>query len=662
MVGRLLYIPPTAGEKYYLRLLLITKKGAESWQALKTVDGIYYSTFKGACEALGLLSSDAEWENVLNEAVEFQNCSQLRRLFVTILIHNKPSNPFGLWTRFRDSFSEDKTYERSMSLGLRRGEMTTIEEDVDECLHDINDLICESTDGVETLDTYSLPYPRSPRRVLTTMNLLLQEELSYNKETQKQFADEAFASMNEQQRFVWEKVLTLLSQAPETREHSAVFVDAPGGSGKTYTFKAILAKVRSNGEIAIAVAASAIAAILLPGGRTAHSRLKIPIPCNETSMCGFTKRSDVGKLLLQTKLLIWDEAMMQDRSCIECVDRSLQDLHGNTLPFGGVLVVFGGDRRQLLPVVPRASRAQIVNACISRSCLWEHIYKTSLTTNERVMRISANSDYCQYLLSIGEGSAKPHESFKDSVKLLPSLISSSTSLDDFVQWVFPNPNYVDPSSAILSPWNDEVDTINALCLKRMHGELTELHSSDELIDKHQEFLYPVEFLNSIRPQGLPLHSIAVKLGCPVMLIRNLNPKKGLCNGTRLIVTYVSKHLIKATIQNGTHVGEEAWIPRVKLATNESSPAQFTRLQFPISLAFAITINKSQGQSLNRVGIYLPRPVFSHGALYVALSRCTDPLGINIYIIQTDGIQDGSLEHPFTTNIVFDEVIRTGFRS
>jgi len=660
MVGRLLYVPPTAGEKYYLRLLLMHQKGPESWEALKTVDGICHLTFKGACEALGLLSSDTEWENVMDEAVSFQVCSQLRKLFVTILIHNKPSNPLNLWNRFRESLAEDKTYERSVCLGLSRGEISIIDEDLDECLHDINDLIRDSTDGAETLNTYSLPLPHAPRRVLTPTNSLLRQELNYDTSIQQQLAEDAYASMNEQQRCVWEKVLTLLYQPPETRAHSAVFVDAPGGSGKTFTFKAILAKVRSNGDIAIAIAASAIAAILLPGGRTAHSRLKIPIPCNETTMCGFTRRNDLGKLLLQTKLLIWDEAMMQDRSCIECVDRSLQDLYGNTLLFGGILVVFGGDRRQLLPVVQRGSRAQIVNACISRSYLWEHICKMTLITNERVMRVSSNTEYCKYLLSIGEGSATPYQSIKDSVKLLPNLVCMSPKLDDFIKWVFPNPDNFDSSSAILSPWNDEVDTVNLLCLDRMMGTSIQLNSSDVLIDEKELFLYPVEFLNSLRPQGLPSHSIMLKLGCPIMLIRNLNPQKGLCNGTRLIVTYASKHLIKATIQNGTHIGDEAWIPRVRLSTSESSPAQFTRLQFPINLAFAITINKSQGQSLHRVGIYLPRPVFSHGALYVALSRCTDPLGISIYIIQDNDIQDGHSDNPHTKNIVYDEIIRIGF--
>ena len=147
-----------------------------------------------------------------------------------------------------------------------------------------------------------------------------------------------------------------------------------------------------------------------------------------------------------------------------------------------------------------------------------------------------------------------------------------------------------------------------------------------------------------------------------MLIRNINPKEGLCNGTRLTVTYISNNLVKGLIQNGTHIGREAWIPRITLSTNELSPCQFTRRQFPIVLAFAITINKSQGQSLDKIGIYLPKPVFSHGALYVALSRCTNQRNIRLFILPIKGVQCGNieLEEAYTENVVYEEIIRSGF--
>ena len=110
-----------------------------------------------------------------------------------------------------------------------------------------------------------------------------------------------------------------------------------------------------------------------------------------------------------------------------------------------------------------------------------------------------------------------------------------------------------------------------------------------------------------------------------MLIRNLTINDGLCNGTRMKIIGLFKFNIKVEIISGTHAGNCLFIPRIMLDTGEILTLLFIlyRRKFPIVLAFAITINKSQGQSLEKVGICFRRPLFSHGQLYVALSRCKD---------------------------------------
>jgi hypothetical protein len=111
------------------------------------------------------------------------------------------------------------------------------------------------------------------------------------------------------------------------------------------------------GLIAISTATLGIAASIMPGGSTAHSRFNIPIKLTDHSMCGFTKQSGTTELLKQASLIIWDEVTMTKRQAVEMLDRSLRDIMGCPLPFGGKVVVFGGDFRQVLPVVTRGTRA-----------------------------------------------------------------------------------------------------------------------------------------------------------------------------------------------------------------------------------------------------------------------------------------------------------------
>ena len=345
-IGRLVAALPAEGERYYLRILLNHVRGATSFDDLRTIDGVVFSTFREATERRGLIEADDSISDCLTEAATFQMPYALRRLFATVLAFCEVTNVRALWNNHFEAMSDDFRRENisdeaieKLVLGDIRYFLYSVGKDIK--TFDLPDLL--DADDLDSLEARELS-----------------EEMSI--EVAKEDL-ELQATLNNEQQLALDEIMDhVLNQ-----KGKVFFIDGPGGTGKTYLYKALLAKVRSMGLIAIATATSGIAASIMPGGRTAHSRFKIPINVQEDTVCNFSKQSGTAELLRRASLIIWDEVAMKKWQAVEALDRSLQDITGCRSQFGGKVIVFGGDFRQVLPVVMSGTRAQIVNATLIKS-------------------------------------------------------------------------------------------------------------------------------------------------------------------------------------------------------------------------------------------------------------------------------------------------------
>jgi hypothetical protein len=502
-----------------------------------------------------------------------------------------------------------------------------------------------------------LGYPNCP---------LIAEQLDYDAAAESTHASQEYEILNNDQRHAFD----CITHSAIHTENKLFFLHGHGGTGKTRTYNAICSELRGRGLIVLCVASSGIAALLIPGGRTAHSMFKIPIDTlSSESFCTIPKNSQRADLLCQTSLILWDETGPQHRHAIKALERTCRDIRNDERCFGGISVVLGGDFLQTLPVIPHGERADIVAACIKSSALWNHVQILHLRENMRLRNsdgylTEADRRFASWLLDIGYGRHLPDGSDSGNVELPGNAVM--TNPNNFISSIYPSISSDPPPSPayflnrnILAPRNADVTDLNNSILSLMFGDDIVVYSADSVVEERGADIsltesntppIPPEFLRSINSGSLPPGELKMKIGCPLILLRNLDPSHGLCNGTRLILLKASTHVLEVCIIGGDHDSESAFIPRISLYPTDTRDIafKFRRRQFPVRLAFAMSINKAQGQSIHHVGLDLRQGVFAHGQLYVALSRATSYDRINILL---------SPDAPITTaNVVYKEVL------
>lgn len=584
---------------------------------------IICETYRKACQKRGLLENDEHWDMAMSKG--HSTAKRLRHLFSILLTTCAVSNPKQLWEKYKKDLNEDILRRVRRENPTMQIEYTT--EIYNMALILLEDQ-CLSMAG-RGLDKCGMPTPQ--RNENNNLSKEIQREMNYNTNEMEAYVAAKEPLLNKDQREAYNKVMKMIRAG----NGGLCFLDAPGG--KTFLINLLLATVRKEKKMAVAVVSSGIASTLLEGGRTVHSSFKLPLNLakEEYPVCNITKRSGMAKVLQECKVIVWDECTMSHKRVLEAINRTLQDIRENQSLMGGTVVLLAGDFRQTLPVIPRSTPADELNACLKVSHLWRHVKKMSLTRNMRVylQRQDGQGEFSVKLLELGNGKI-PAEKETGMIEFPKKFCNVVRTEEELAENVFPNivENYRNhewlSERAILASKNQSVNEINEKILKLLPGEIKRYKSIDTVTEVEQAVVYPIEFLNSMEPPGFPPHNLHLKKRAPIMLLRNLDPPK-LCNGTRLCIKNLYAHIIEATILTGCTKGEDIYIPRIPLIPNEMS-FEFKRLQYPIRLAFAMSINKAQGQTLAVADINLKEPCFSHGQLYVACSRVGNPKNFYIY--------------------------------
>lgn len=410
------------------------------------------------------------------------------------------------------------------------------------------------------------------------------------------------------------------------------------------------------------------AALLVGGGQTCHSKFRIPIPTNLGSISKIAANSAQAEQLRACMLFIIDEASMVSCAMLDCIDKLLRDLMGVNIPFGGKVMLLTGDFRQCAPVSENENIEASILMSLKKSSLWPVFNPMALVEN---LRADANErEFKDWLLDIGNG--RSHRYDGEHMIRLPDRVVCRGSLIDEVfgpgQLVLDDQNRL--NNAILCPTNKDSLEINEVILARLAGPNRSFLSTTHILDRETDAVldsedHPIEAALRCTPRAFPPHVLNLKVGAIVMLLKNWSLADGLCNGTRFRVVECHLHAIKVAVLNGPNAGREFLFCRTEFRSPLTEAGlRISRFQFPFRLAFAMTINKSQGQTFNRVGLLLRKPVFAHGQLYVAASRVRNFDSLRI-LVQTHDLglfrqgelrgydQDGGV---YTKNVVYRELL------
>ena len=352
---------------------------------------------------------------------------------------------------------------------------------------------------------------------------------------------------------------------------------------------------------------------------------------------------------------------MANRAVLACVEECCRRVMNSNEPFGGKVVVLLGDFRQTCPVIPRGTKADVLNACISRCHFWPLFSISRLITP---IRNAEDPEFASFVDRVGDGAGP-------NVNL--SFLSHTADIDDVIGFVYDQNIVRDPAAClrrcILAPTHVQVDRYNTAVLDLLPSDPRQYHAADSLEERNEVAegtnLDPdvdsplpnpdavLDYVRYQRPNGMPDYNLRVKVGGIYRLLRNFSIDLGLVKNARVVIVGLGSKLITVRVLQSSQTCDaitpgDILLPRITFKEQLRSGHTLCRRQFPLAPAYASTFHSCQGLTLDRVGIDLTQDVFTHGQLYTALSRIKHRSHV---IVRLPG-----LEHLTTTNVTYKELL------
>jgi hypothetical protein len=570
-VGRIFAVSLRNVELFSLRTLLKYQRGCLSFADILTVDGVTHRTFQDACAALGLVEDDSEFVAAFTEYLEttVASIASIRNQFVLMLCAINALNAQRLFEHFSiDLIGTDTRNHALCCMEVKMRSLGKSLRDFDIDFTEECNMMHDDLHSNVDVDVHNQP------------------------------------SLSDEQSHALRVIVDMLSSAVANKIMAII---ASAGTGKTMFVRTAVRALRGMGVSSMCVAASALAATLLPQGQTAHAALKIPLLCDDQSFCSWTVAQK--EKLKTISVIFWDEISMVNYHIAETVDRTLRLLMRNDLLFGGKVVVFCGDFRQLPPVVKHG-----------RGEFWSLLNKDWFVAARKVnftknFRVSTDASYDLMLQTVGDG-------IVNQVSVPESCIAHN--LDEAIQKVFgDNVTDIDNDGKVMLAYTlHQCAIVNDAVFERIPGDITYSCAADDLSECTQPDYYPSEYVASLQIQGCPPAVLPLKLNARYMIMRNLNPPD-VCNGITAKLIRFTKFNCSLQLLSGCGAGSIICLPRCifDVASDASGlPFNFKRRQFPMTPAYCLSVHKSQGQTLKVVGFVGDSDAFTHGQLYVAMSR------------------------------------------